>query len=498
MGTVTGLTAARMLEIEAACIVAGAVSLGPGPTTDHLILTKHDGSTVDAGNVRGPQGIPGNVGPTGPGITWRGTWNPGTAYTVGDGVVYNGSSYRRSVSGTTATLPDADTTNWSLMAQKGTDGSPSNTPIEAWHNVGDAGEPAFQNGWANFASEKLAFKKLPDGTVRIRGMAVGGAATAITVFTLPVGYRPSQTIYRGSFGSNGSTEVLIDIRVAPDGTVQVFNRTSSYNALDMDFIVDQATFPASIVSVTQEGWHNVGAAGEPAFQNAYVNAGSRPMRFRKDPAGRVQVQGDVSSATATDDTPVFTLPVGYRPDVASYSPLLLTNGAAGGFIHVNPDGTVSIKRVATGNTAFIDYTFWVAQTTFPAGQAALQADAWANIPSGWFSNNFFPYASDPQWTPQYRRNLYLNQLEFRGWVGQSVAHATGQYWVFMTIPAGVLRPLAAYQRYLTAWDQGSGHGPAALDVHGTLSADPGTCYIWVPTGTALGNIFPINCRVALD
>jgi hypothetical protein len=146
MGTVTGLTAARMLEIEAACIVAGAVSLGPGPTTDHLILTKHDGSTVDAGNVRGPQGIPGNVGPTGPGITWRGTWNPGTAYTVGDGVVYNGSSYRRSVSGTTATLPDADTTNWSLMAQKGTDGSPSNTPIEAWHNVGDAGEPAFQNG----------------------------------------------------------------------------------------------------------------------------------------------------------------------------------------------------------------------------------------------------------------------------------------------------------------------------------------------------------------
>lgn len=65
MGTVTGLTAARMLEIEAACIVAGAVSLGPGPTTDHLILTKHDGSTVDAGNVRGPAGANGTNGTNG-------------------------------------------------------------------------------------------------------------------------------------------------------------------------------------------------------------------------------------------------------------------------------------------------------------------------------------------------------------------------------------------------------------------------------------------------
>lgn len=50
MATVTGLTAERMLEIEAASVVSGAVS------GDELILTKHDGSTIDAGNVRGPQG----------------------------------------------------------------------------------------------------------------------------------------------------------------------------------------------------------------------------------------------------------------------------------------------------------------------------------------------------------------------------------------------------------------------------------------------------------
>lgn len=56
MATVTGLTAARMLEIEAASIVDGEV------VGDDLILTKHDASTINAGSVRGPQGDPGPTG----------------------------------------------------------------------------------------------------------------------------------------------------------------------------------------------------------------------------------------------------------------------------------------------------------------------------------------------------------------------------------------------------------------------------------------------------
>lgn len=53
MATITGLTAARMLEIEAESIVDGDV------VGNNLILTKHDGTTIDAGSVRGPQGSPG-------------------------------------------------------------------------------------------------------------------------------------------------------------------------------------------------------------------------------------------------------------------------------------------------------------------------------------------------------------------------------------------------------------------------------------------------------
>lgn len=47
MATITGLTASRMLAIEAATVTGGSIN-GSG----NLILLKHDGSTVDAGHVQ--------------------------------------------------------------------------------------------------------------------------------------------------------------------------------------------------------------------------------------------------------------------------------------------------------------------------------------------------------------------------------------------------------------------------------------------------------------
>jgi hypothetical protein len=64
---------------------------------------------------------------------------------------------------------------------------------EAWHYVGDPGEPAFQNSFVNFdASHRAAFYK-HDGRVYVKGLVKTGA-TGATVFTLPAGYRPDQEI----------------------------------------------------------------------------------------------------------------------------------------------------------------------------------------------------------------------------------------------------------------------------------------------------------------
>ena len=59
MATITGFTAARMLEIENESIVDGDV------VGNNLILKRRDNVEINAGNVRGPQGIQGNVGPQG-------------------------------------------------------------------------------------------------------------------------------------------------------------------------------------------------------------------------------------------------------------------------------------------------------------------------------------------------------------------------------------------------------------------------------------------------
>jgi hypothetical protein len=58
MATVTSYTAQRMKEIEDSTIVGGSIS------GNDLLLTGRDGRTINAGNVRGPQGIQGPQGVT--------------------------------------------------------------------------------------------------------------------------------------------------------------------------------------------------------------------------------------------------------------------------------------------------------------------------------------------------------------------------------------------------------------------------------------------------
>ena len=74
-----------------------------------------------------PKGDTGNTGATGAaGLTARGVWNGAIAYVTSpsvDWVTYLGSSYYRKVAGTTGTDPATDTTNWGILALKGTDGA---------------------------------------------------------------------------------------------------------------------------------------------------------------------------------------------------------------------------------------------------------------------------------------------------------------------------------------------------------------------------------------
>ncbi|MDQ3730326.1 MAG: hypothetical protein M3355_12145 [Actinomycetota bacterium] len=67
-------------------------------------------------------------------------------------------------------------------------------PLEMWHNVGAAGEPAFANGWSNHVNgAPLSFRKHQSGFIYIRGRVQNTNvvdAAARTVCTLPPNYRP--------------------------------------------------------------------------------------------------------------------------------------------------------------------------------------------------------------------------------------------------------------------------------------------------------------------
>jgi hypothetical protein len=65
-----------------------------------------------------------------------------------------------------------------------------------------------------------------------------------------------------------------------------------------------------------EGWHEVGAADEPAFQNGWKNLVSPPptpetVAFYKDREGVVHLKG--AAAAGAVGTTVFELPPGFRP-----------------------------------------------------------------------------------------------------------------------------------------------------------------------------------------
>jgi hypothetical protein len=98
-------------------------------------------------------------------------------------------------------------------------------------------------------------------------------------------------------------------------------------------------------------WHEVGAAGEPPFQNGWTNYGSgfTGGGFRRMPDGTVHLRGLVRSGTM--GAPIFTLPVGYRWDGATYCHLPVMSNNALASLLMNSNGELSL---GTGSNVWVD------------------------------------------------------------------------------------------------------------------------------------------------
>jgi hypothetical protein len=97
-----------------------------------------------------------------------------------------------------ATGPVGPATGAAGGALAGNYPNPTLAPIEAWHEVGAAGQPAFQNGWTNFGApwSTAAFAKDSAGFVHLKGTLTAGTfGFGAAAFTLPAGYRPAQNFF---------------------------------------------------------------------------------------------------------------------------------------------------------------------------------------------------------------------------------------------------------------------------------------------------------------
>jgi len=228
--------------------------------------------------------------------------------------------------------------------------SPVATPLDAWHSVGAAGEPAFQNGFSNHGAagySTAGFRKYPDGRVRLRGLIKGGSGGA-AIFTLPVGYRPPATVELAGRRYDGTSTGAATFIVSWDGTVLAETGTFTATQLSLDaleFDTESVTAVTSNVAQAMDTWHTVGGAGEPAFQNSWVNYGSGQLsvKFRKFPDGRVRLAGAAKSGSG-NGTVAFTLPVGYRPAASVSIPCVAWGGS--GYVTINADGTVGLFQIS--------------------------------------------------------------------------------------------------------------------------------------------------------
>lgn len=336
-------------------------------------------------------------------------------------------------------------------------------PMEPWHTVGAVGEPVFQNSWVNYggAEATAGFRKYPDGRVRLRGTIKNGTAAA--AFTLPPGYRPPTNLYFPITTNSGAGTVYGNVTIGADGSVGMSQTATLWASLaDIEFDTETvnnwtpASLPPNIIPL--DLWHNVGAAGEPAFQNGWVNYDTRIARFRKYDDGRVRLEGIIKSGTVA--TAAFTLPVGYRPVTPAELYFPCVSNAVFCQVNIAPNGNVVV-----GST----FSVWLdlSGIEFDAGSSALGVtssvaqpmDTWHTVggPSEpLFQNSWVSYDAGVTFQVPKFRKYPDGRVKL---AGSAKSGASGS--VMFTLPAGYRPPkvlrfniaLAGGIQDATSWGQ---------------------------------------------
>jgi len=155
--------------------------------------------------------------------------------------------------------------------------------------------------------------------------------------------------------NNGLTGA--DIDEAKLGTVPSANSASTAaNAANADAL--GGIGPSGFVHTPTEPTRFVGTPGNPDFENGNTNDNTgASVGFFKDQFGVVHLQGDVQPSNSANV--IFTLPLGYRPDMngAAGPQFLIRADGGAGVVEVDSDGQVRVLNSFTSRIEINGITF---------------------------------------------------------------------------------------------------------------------------------------------
>ena len=146
----------------------------------------------------------------------------------------------------------------------------------------------------------------------------------------------------------GTTYAATNLPANSVGTAQL-----KYNAVTAAKIANGAVV-ASKINTASLAWHEIGAPGEPAFENGWTNSGlfAPTAGYYKDPFGVVHLKGMINSGNV--NTAAFTLPVGYRPAHGIREATVQTGNVAGPIHNGNVAGPLFIDSNGRVAPVFAD------------------------------------------------------------------------------------------------------------------------------------------------
>jgi hypothetical protein len=104
---------------------------------------------------------------------------------------------------------------------------------------------------------------------------------------------------------------------------------------------------------TEEAWHEIGAPGQPAFQNGWFNQSpnfAATAAYYKDPFDVVHLKGEINGGSAFST--IFTLPAGYRSSRGGC--LATERNAAIATVCFYPNGDIRLQNGSGVNDMLLD------------------------------------------------------------------------------------------------------------------------------------------------